>query len=155
MAFTVTIVEYPRVFLAGMRVESNMMNAAVDCSALWQKFGPRMHELSGAGKGESYGVSMSTDPRSGRFEYWAAKEIDPKQPVPGDMERLTIQPGYYASCSVSSLAQIAPAFNFLYTGWLEENGEYVLDMLGVCFELYAADWKANDPFTVYTQLRRQ
>lgn len=154
-----TVVEFPEKRIAGLHVQTDMQNAAKDCPALWQAFGPRIcTELANCAsiskEGHTYGVSIMTDPE--RFTYWAAIEIGTDdasgKALPKDIQTMTIPAGLYVKCQVENLSQLGEAFTALYMQWPQTQNEYALNMQGLCFELYPMNWQLTDPLEIYASV---
>lgn len=152
MNFEVTVIEFPAKILLGMKVRTVMQNAAKDCPALWQTFGPRITELSPVSPG-AYGISVMTSEND--FDYWAAVEVAPGISVPDNMGPIEIPQGFYARCSVPSLEQLGPAYMFVYGPWGESQSEYAIDMNGLSFELYPDDWQPGAAFEIYAPVTKK
>lgn len=155
MDFQFTVVELPAIKIAGITVATDMANAAKDCPALWENFGPRIcGELSScadiAKTGESYGISKMID--ENRFIYWAAVPVNTIDSLPADFDSMTIAAGYYVKGIAPNLEQLGQAFTAMYMQWPATQQEYQLDMQGICFELYRGDWQPSDPIEIYASL---
>lgn len=152
MKYTYSIVEIPAKQVAGITVETDMQRAEQDCPALWQTFGPRIcAELSGRvsrpENADTFGVSCMLD--ENRFVYWTAIEVNSTENLPTDMKTMTIPAGLYVKCTAPSLEKLGEAFTEMYMQWPHSQNDYVLDMQGVCFELYKGQWEMNDPIEIY------
>ena len=136
--FTVSVTERPVTRLFGVSVRTDMTNAPMDCSDLWENiFGPRMHEISGEKSdeyhGPSYGISVMLD--SQYFEYWAAMEAPEGMALPTGMKQFEIPASLYASCLVPSIANMGEAYTYMYE-WPRTQEKYILNMQAPCFEYY-------------------
>ena len=134
-----SIIELPAFELAGMRVRTSMGKAFEECPKLWEKFGPRMHEFGirpgEEFQGESFGASTMVDMDNDIFDYWAMLPYPASKELPEGMERLSVASSLYAACTVSSLAELGPAYEYIYRQWLPNQGEYVF-RCAPCFEHY-------------------
>ncbi len=154
MTFDITIVEFPAKRLVGMKVRTNMQNAAADCTALWQTFGPKSNELTGGKCAGEPGYGLSFMLNENDFDYWAANEVLSETTAPEGMGVVDIPAGLYAKCGVPSLAQLSEAYMFVYGQWIAGQSEYGLDMNGVSFELYPPNWDMNSGLEIYVPVRK-
>jgi predicted transcriptional regulator YdeE len=157
---TLSIIEFPALELAGLKVRTTMLEIQRDCPALWECFGPRMFELSGKDacpgfQGESYGASVPVDMDNGTFDYWAAMPVKPGEALPAGMERLGVAPGLYAACALPSLAELGAAYNYIYLEWLPGQSEYTLNMASPCFERYDQRYLESGVFDVLVPLLKK
>lgn len=150
--FMVSITEFPALSLVGMKVATSMSKARTDCSALWQRFGPRMAEL-GPIAGESYGVSMMLNEQD--FEYWAVVPAAASVVPPAGMERLEIPAASYAKCLAPNLEKMTQAFMYLYTEWPKSQTLYAPNEQAPSLERYQPHWKMDDGVEVYMPIKKK
>ncbi len=151
--FSVEVVDHPAVRLVGMKIRSTLPNASIDCPALWQQFLPRdIGELLGGGK-NAYGVSIMLNDHE--FDYWAAAEIDPKLPVPDDMESVELAHGTYACCSVPGYSALDAAYEYLLHCWLRDQNTSAREHHAHCFELYPSYWHPSIAFRLFVPVKRK
>ena len=150
--YDVTVVEYPATRLIGLKVQTTMKKAQVDCAAIWPAFGPRMPELLKGDCRNAYGVSVMLSAED--FEYWAAVEVDKSAAVPEGMGSLDIPAGLYAKTTVPNLEKLMEAFMFLYEGWPKNQKDYTFSETAPCFELYPPTWWGDGVFEVYMPVRK-
>ena len=148
--FDVTVVDYPRKRLAGLKVRTSMKKAHIDCPAIWQTFGPRIGELSPEGCPGSYGVSVMVNAED--FDYWATIELDPAKAASAGLETIETPAGPYAKVAVPHLEKMGEAYMFIYEDWLKSQTAYAYKADGPCFELYPPDWKPEAAFEIFMPL---
>ena len=139
--FDITVVEYPKKHLVGVKVRTTMQKGVVDCPALWESFMPRMGELP---SGSAYGVCVMLNAEE--FDYWAALETDVNAAVPEGMCCIDVPAGEYAKCTVD-MEKLRDAFTYLYA-------EYALDGQAPSFELYPANWQPGGSFEIFAPVKK-
>ena len=145
-SFPVTLVQRPRLRIAGLKLRTDMRKAQEDCTRLWhEEFGPRMAELA-SGSSESYGVSWLVDGPAGIFDYCAALPLAQGMAAPQGMVTAELPEGLYTQCDVPSLAELAAAYHFLYTTWFPGQQEYAPAYDKPIYELYPADYMQHGRF---------
>lgn len=155
MDFQVEIVERPAILAAGFKTRTSMAKASVDCGALWSdKFGPVMCAFPAdpAFPNESYGISTVVDQAAGVFDYWAVMPLKPGSDTPEGMETVELPAGSYAVCPLGSLAEITPAFDYIYQKWAPAQTKYALDMAAPFYELYRDDYMTTGKLSIYCRL---
>ena len=145
--YIVTVAEYVKKNLIGLKVRTSMQKAHLDCPALWQSFGPRLDKILPDGCQGSYGLCIMLNPEE--FDYWAAVEFDPSSRIPADLEKIELPAGFYAKTTVLNLEKLGPAYTYLYDEWLKSQPGYVTCLEAPCFELYPPDWQVNDAFEIF------
>jgi|GEM_PF-1006877 Uncharacterized protein conserved in bacteria len=151
--YKVTVLDFPKKHLAGLKVRTSMSRANTDCSDLWQSFGPRLGELASPGAGQgAYGVSIMLNAED--FDYWATIEFDPAAGVPAGLERIEIPACPYAKLTVSNLDKVSEAYMFLYEDWLKSQTAYTYKMDGPCLEFYPPNWQPAEPFEIFMPLTK-
>ena len=153
--FAVKIVERPAVRAAGLKVQTTMEKASVDCPKLWgEDFMPYMEAFPCDGSGISYGICVMTSETD--FDYWAVMPLGDGADVPAGLEETTIPGGMYAECPIKSLAEISEANTYLYMQWGAAQKDYAVDFNGVGLELYdTKEYLENGSLTLYAQLVRK
>ncbi len=117
---------------------------------LWQSFMPRRKEIENNIGSELYSIEIyapsywiSFDPNA-EFEKWAAIEVTDFQPIPDEMETITLPDGLYAVFLHNEPASTGPkTYEFIFRSWLP-NSYFLLDTrphLAVMGEKY----KNEDP----------
>jgi len=157
--YQVTISEWQTKTLYGISVRTNMAKASTDCPGLWQRFVPRMPEISGKPiqefQGDSYGLSVMVDWQQESFDYWAAMEPASGLALPSGMATITIPEGLYAGCRVPSLAELGSAYTFLYMEWPTKRPEYTLNMQAPCFERYGRAYMQDGSFELFVPVSKE
>lgn len=97
MNSTFKLVERAAIQIAGLTVQTDMVHAAQDCPALWQRYGLRLEALVACKNKpvlhESYGVSVMQNEK--QFVYWAADEYTSLDALPDDFQAMTLPGGVY------------------------------------------------------------
>ncbi|MDR0499037.1 MAG: GyrI-like domain-containing protein [Holophagales bacterium] len=148
--FETSIVEFPTKKLVGMKVRTSMEKAGADGGALWQAFTPRMSEVCKEPKG-MFGVSVMVS--ESEFDYWAALEMTPEEPLPEGMGEVTILKGAYVRCTVPSIEKMGDAYMYLYTEWSGGQTKYVINQEASAFEHMPGDWQMGKPFDIYVPIK--
>lgn len=133
--FTSDIVQQDDFQVVGLKVKTTMAAAEVDCPGIWEKFGPRMAEITS--NSVAYGASVMIDEQF--FEYWAALPYNPGDTVPEGMAVLDIPEGLYARCDINGLDELAAAYTHMFQVW-SNNSEYGFRCGAPGFELYPKDF---------------
>lgn len=155
-SFTVSVTPYKAATLTGIVVRTDMEKAYMDCSALWERFSPRLEEFfkNGLEAQGSYGLSTTVDIEAGIFDYWAALPLPPGTPTPEGMQTVELPAGDYAFCEVSSLEEIQAAYQHLYMEWLPSQKEYQLNTEAPCFEFYGKNYICDGSFAIYIPVKK-
>ena len=148
--FEVTVVDYPKKNLVGLKVRTSIKKADIDCSAIWRTFGPRINEFSPEECPSSYGVSIMLNAED--FDYWATFELDPAKAGPAGLEATEIPAGPYAKVTVPCLEKASEAYMFIYEDWLKTQTTYTYKAEGPCFELYPPSWRPESAFEIFMPL---
>jgi len=151
VSYEVKIVEYQAKHLAGIKVQTNMQNSTKDCSAIWAAFASSMLTINKDAK-ESFGVSVMLNEND--FDYWAAVEVVPNQPLPDGVQCVDILPGTYLRCTVPSIEKLSDVYMYLYLVWPKSQTEYVLNQEANSFECYPSTWQANTSFDVFMPVKK-
>ena len=154
--FNVAVVSRPRIKIAGFKIATTMERAGQDCPRIWEeKFGPVMDSFPAdpAYPNQSYGLSVMTGPDT--FDYWAAMPIAESTPVPEGMESTYLEEGQFCECKLASLAELGPAFTYIYGDWAAKNGKYTVEMAKPGYELYTDEYMKNGSLAVYCPVTKK
>ncbi len=152
--FAVVMMEYHTVRLFGIRIQTNLHNAPVECPKLWKEvFTPRMPELSGKPtdeyQGPSYGISVFTDHVGLVFDYWAAMEAPAQGTPPAGMDTVTLPGGMYACCRIPAAGMLQDAYDYMYDEWPNTGVGYTVLPDKPCFELYNSRFFQSGTHDIY------
>ncbi|MBC7918684.1 MAG: AraC family transcriptional regulator [Rhodoferax sp.] len=110
--------------VVGTKITTNP--ATPEIPALWQKFAPRMSEVTAVTEPKvSYGVMQNFDPQKGTLEYMAGVSVTSLAHVPDGMTSIDVPPNTYAVFD-ASMATIEEVFCHIYEKWFPtSNFEHV------------------------------
>lgn len=119
--------------------------------ALWQKFMPRLKEITHPKGTELYSVEIYNDTEffknfdpTKEFEKWAVVKVNNSDNVPDNMETLTIPTGEYAVFPYKGKpSEAQETYQFIYGTWIPKS-EYKLDDRPH-FALMGEKYKGEDP----------
>ena len=150
--YNVTVVHRDAEQAVGVKVRTTMDKAFEDCPRLWSEiFAPRMPEVI-TFPSHSFGISVMVDEAEGSFDYWAALPWHPGDPVPEGMAVFDLPEGRYAECRVTSLAELAPAYQHIFSVWAPSSG-YELPEDLPSYEYYPADHLETGRLVLYMPVR--
>ena len=151
--YDITVVEYPKKRLMGMKVRTSMQKARADCPALFESFIPRVSELpAGSCSNGFYGVSKMVNTED--LDYWAAVEMTEGSSIPEGMECVDIPSGEYAKCAVPNMEKLGETYMYIYDEWPKNQTKYVMDGYSPSFELYPANWQHGASFEIYAPVKK-
>ena len=151
--YDITVTNYPKKRLVGMKARTSMQKAQTDCPALFQSFMPRVSELAQLSKCNNfYGVSVMLNAED--FDYWAAVEIETDANLPEGMACMDIPSGEYAKCAVPNMEKLGEAYMYVFGEWPKSQTKYVLDEQAPMFELYPMCFKPTDSFEIYAPVKK-
>ena len=159
MSFDFSIVELPKMLIAGINIQTDMSRAGQDCPALWMTFGERvaakLHDSPLLDKNVdcSYGISIMQDEMN--FVYWAGCAITAAEDLPEGIDSITLPAGSYVTCTVPNLAQLGQALNAMYCDWPTSQDKYQIDMAAACFECYPLYWETDTAFSIFAKVQVQ
>jgi AraC family transcriptional regulator len=135
------IVERPAFTAVGLRYRGTEVPA--EAPKLWGKLMGRVGEIKDMSDSDvAYGLQDNFDEETGAFDYVAAYEVSGGAAVPQGMIRWEIPANSYAVFSCT-LPTVGPTFQKIYAEWLPGSGYQ--RAAGPEFELYDADFRADDP----------
>lgn len=132
--------------LVGTRLEMSL--AANRTGELWQKFMPRLKEITSRTNDDKISMQIYREPLklggfAQKFEKWAAVEVANFDHVPDGFETFTLPGGAYAVFDYKGSSSDAQIFIYIFTEWLPRS-DYTLDDRPH-FEVLGEKYKNNDP----------
>lgn len=119
----------PAMRLVGLRthffgVESDKNNVGETLPVLWERFIPRLQEISDVVPGRCYGVVHHDGDDGDRLAYHAAIEVRHEpDALPADMVAITLPGATYAKFGHRGPAKnIDATVNYIYSTWLTQSG---------------------------------
>lgn len=152
--FAVALLQCRSVRLVGVRINTNLQQAPMDCPKLWNEvFNTRMPELSGKPahlyQGPSYGVTVFTDHKELAFDYWAAMEAPGVAALPTGMGEVTLPGGLYACCRIPAAVMLLEAYHYMYKEWPNSPEGLAVQLDKPCFEHYDSRFVQSGTHDVY------
>lgn len=130
--------------VVGMQITTNPMDG--DIPALWQRFVPRIGEVSAVAEPRvSYGVMGHFDHAAGTLDYMAGVCVSHLNQIPEGMVGAEIPPNTYAVFE-ATLPALSEVFGHIYNTWLPaSNYEHVA---APYFERYGESFDPSDTKSV-------
>jgi AraC family transcriptional regulator len=135
------LITKPAFTVVGLLLHTQPMSP--DIPALWDKFVPRMNEITHpAHERVSYGLMGRFDQATGMFDYMAGNPVTQADQLPVGMSRWDISAHTYAVLE-TTLSKIGETMNYLYQTWLPSSDYYAVD--APCFERYGEAFSPDNP----------
>ncbi len=108
--------------VVGMEIKTTMKDAPKDCSTIWEKFMPRMHEIKNPVPKVAYGLCKDTPEEGFDFKYWAALEVTKVEDVPEGMVEVNVPKAKYAVfIHKGKMCDVGQTWGKIYCEWFKES----------------------------------
>jgi AraC family transcriptional regulator len=146
------LISKPAFIVVGLLLHTQPMSP--DIPTLWDKFVPRMGEISHqAAEHASYGLMGRFDQATGMFDYMAGNPVTQVDQLPAGMTHWDLATNSYAVLE-TTLSGIGETMSYLYQTWLPASNYYRVD--APSFERYGEAFSPDNPVVeIYVPVKQK